>query len=75
MLLWNTCSGTTNAKGKDEDCSIVFKYGMKRDFNAWLASLGASAPVKSLAELRAWNTAHKTRRRDQIRPVSTRHLG
>ena len=24
----------------DADCSVVFKYGMKRDFNAWLASLG-----------------------------------
>jgi amidase len=33
---------------------------MKRDFNAWLASLGASAPVKSLAELRAWNRAHES---------------
>ena len=32
---------------------------MKRDFNKWLASLGPSAPVKSLTELRAWNTAHK----------------
>ena len=37
----------------------MFKYGMKRDFNAWLASLGDRAPVKSLAELRAWNTAHE----------------
>ena len=34
---------------------------MKRDFNAWLATLGASAPVKTLAELRAWNTAHASR--------------
>ncbi|MCK7493465.1 MAG: amidase family protein [Comamonadaceae bacterium] len=42
-----------NAKGKDADCSVVFKYGMKRDFNAWLASLGAAAPVKTLTELRA----------------------
>ena len=32
---------------------------MKRDFNKWLASLGPSAPVKSLTELREWNTAHK----------------
>ena len=32
---------------------------MKRDFNAWLASLGPGAPVKSLAELRAWNEAHQ----------------
>jgi amidase len=32
---------------------------MKRDFNAWLASFGASAPVKTLTDLRTWNTAHK----------------
>jgi amidase len=31
---------------------------MKRDFNAWLKSLGASAPVKTLTELREWNLAH-----------------
>ena len=48
----------TNAKGKDEDCSVVLKYGMKRDFNAWLKTLGASAPVPSLTALREWNTAH-----------------
>lgn len=59
FLLWNTCSGMGGAKGKDEDCSVVLKYGMKRDFNTWLASLGAAAPVKSLAELRKWNLAHK----------------
>jgi amidase len=57
-LLWQICSGT-DARGRDEDCSIVLKYGMKRDFNKWLASLGPSAPVKSLSELRAWNIAHK----------------
>ena len=32
---------------------------MKRDFNAWLASLGPAAPVKSLTELREWNKAHE----------------
>ena len=52
-----------DAKGRDADCSIVFKYGMKRDFNAWLASLGAAAPVKTLTELRAWNRAHEARAR------------
>ena len=41
------------------NCSIVFKYGMKRDFNAWLASLGPSAPVKTLTALREWNLAHR----------------
>jgi amidase len=39
--------------------SIVLNYGMKRDFNKWLASLGPVAPVKSLTELREWNTAHE----------------
>ncbi len=59
FLAWGICSGMDDAKGKDEDCSIDLKYGMKRDFNAWLASLGPSAPVKTLAELRAWNKAHE----------------
>ncbi len=61
FLAWGTCSGTDGAKGKDANCSVVLKYGMKRDFNLWLATLGASAPVKTLAELRAWNTAHASR--------------
>ena len=58
-LLWNTCAGLDAAKGRDADCSVVFKYGMKRDFNQWLASLGAKAPVNDLAELRAWNVRHQ----------------
>ena len=58
LLKWNTCSGLENAKGKDEGCSIVLKYGMKRDFNKWLASLGPTAPVKTLTELRKFNIAH-----------------
>ncbi|HEX4936766.1 MAG TPA: amidase family protein, partial [Gemmatimonadaceae bacterium] len=58
FLTWNTCGGLDNAKGRDADCSVVFKYGMKRDFNAYLASLGDKAPVKSLTELREWNLAH-----------------
>jgi amidase len=61
LIVWNTCSGADNARGKDEKCSVVFKYGMKRDFNAWLASLGPAAPVKTLSELRAFNTAHTSR--------------
>ena len=39
--------------------SSVLNYGMKRDFNAWLATLGESAPVKTLTELREWNSAHE----------------
>ena len=59
FLRWGVCSGLDNARGKDADCSIVFKYGMKRDFNAWLASLGDKAPVKTLRDLRLWNVAHQ----------------
>ena len=59
FMLWNTCSGVNNGRGKDENCSIDFKYGMKRDFNKWLASLGPAAPLQSLKELIAWNTAHQ----------------
>jgi amidase len=58
LASWPVCSGPADAKGRDEDCSVVFKYGMKRDFNAWLKSLGMAAPVKTLTELRAWNRAH-----------------
>ena len=58
FLLWDYCSGADQAKGKDANCSVNFKYGMKRDFNAWLASLGPPAPVKTLTELRQWNSGH-----------------
>ena len=58
LVKWSTCSGLENAKGKDAECSVVLKYGMKRDFNKWIESLGAAAPVKSLTELRKFNLAH-----------------
>jgi amidase len=59
FLLWNTCSGANEGRGKDANCSVVLKYGMKRDFNKWLATLGSSAPLKSLTALREWNNAHQ----------------
>jgi amidase len=59
FLNWNVCSGLDQARGRDADCSIAFKYGMKRDFDAWLVSLGDRAPVKTLTELRQWNIAHQ----------------
>lgn len=59
FLDWNVCSGLDQGKGRDADCSIAFKYGMKRDFNAWLKALGDNAPVKTLTELRMWNVAHQ----------------
>ena len=60
LLPWSICNGPGDAKGRDQDCSVVFKYGMKRDFNAWLKSLGERAPVKTLTELRAWNRARES---------------
>ena len=57
FLLWPICRGLDEAKAKG--CSISFAYGMERDFNRWLASLGAAAPVASLTGLRAWNREHE----------------
>ena len=59
FLAWGQCGGLDNSKGKDAECSVVLKYGMKRDFNAWLKTLGDKAPVKTLTELRQWNVAHQ----------------
>jgi amidase len=59
LLDWNPCSGLDNARGQDANCSSVLKYGMKRDFNAFLATLGDKAPVASLTALRQWNVAHQ----------------
>jgi amidase len=61
LVSWGVCAGADGKKGADENCSIVFKYGTKRDFNAWLGSLGPSAPVKTLTELRSFNTARTSR--------------
>ena len=58
FLRWGQCGGITGIKGKDANCSSVLKYGMKRDFNKFLDSLGAAAPVKTLTELREWNITH-----------------
>ena len=57
FLLWGICRSLDEARLRK--CSIDFAYGMSRDFNAWLASLGDRAPVKTLTELRKWNTEHQ----------------
>ena len=61
FLTFGVCSGLGNARGLDTQCSVVLKYGMKRDFNAYVRSLGPSAPVKSLTELRQYNLANRPR--------------
>jgi len=55
FLNWPICAGSGDTRGNDAHCSTVFKYGMQRDFNAWLTSLGDAAPVSSLWALTAWN--------------------
>jgi amidase len=59
QLLFQNCYDLPQGKGGDENCSVVMKYGMKRDFNKWLDSLGDSAPVASLTALREYNLEHR----------------
>ncbi len=59
FMLWGQCSGANEGRGKDQHCSVDLKYGMKLDFNKWLASLGAAAPFKTLSDLIAYNKAHQ----------------
>ena len=57
LLLFGVC--TTMDDVKERQCSVDLAYGMERDFNAWLKSLGDKAPVKTLKDLREWNRAHE----------------
>src|SRR5262249_34951981 len=57
ILLWGVCTSMEDVK--EHKCSIDLAYGMERDFNKWLESLGKAAPVKSLQELREWNRKHE----------------
>jgi len=57
LLLWGTCTDMDEVKKRK--CSIDLAYGMERDFNQWLESLGPAAPLKSLTELRQWNVNHQ----------------
>jgi amidase len=61
FLTWGICAGLANRKGMDATCSTVFKYGMKRDFNAYLSSLGPNAPFQTLTQLREYNLANRPR--------------
>jgi len=57
LILFGVCTSMDDVK--ERKCSVDLAYGMERDFNAWLKSLGDKAPVKTLKELRDWNTAHQ----------------
>jgi amidase len=58
LLNWGVCSDMDEVKEKK--CSIDLAYGMERDFNHWLSTMGPTMPVKTLTELREWNEKHKT---------------
>jgi amidase len=45
----------------DDEETIVLDYEFKAGLNAYLASLGAAAPVKTLADLIAWNERERVR--------------
>jgi amidase len=61
LLLWGICAGANQARGLDANCSVVLKFGFKRDFNAWLDSLAPRAPVETLTGLREFNLANVSR--------------
>jgi amidase len=55
---WGVCAIASQKKGADANCSVVLKYGFKRDFNLWLDSLGARSDIDTLAELIQFNLNH-----------------
>jgi len=57
LLLFGVCTDMDEVKNKK--CSVDLAYGMERDFNAWIKSLGEKPPIKSLTDLRSWNNAHQ----------------
>lgn len=55
---WGVCSLASQKKGNDANCSVVLKYGFKRDFNLWLDSLGDASRIDTLEELIQFNLDH-----------------
>jgi amidase len=61
FLTFGVCAGLGNRKGMDANCSVVLKFGFKRDMNAYLATLGPGAPFTTLTQLRNYNLANRPR--------------
>jgi amidase len=57
FLAWPLCF--TENREEDDGCSLVLKYAMKRDLNAYFRSLGPTSPVADLSALREFNLAHQ----------------
>ena len=72
FLLWG--GGCERAR-RDPNCSSVLWYGMKRDFNAWLASLGPGGAGQDAGG--AARVQHRARQpqRDQVRAGQSRSVG
>lgn len=58
LQAFGICAAREQTRANDANCSVVLKFGFKRDFNAFLASLGSRAPVSTLTEMREFNLAH-----------------
>ena len=71
---WDFCSGAEHAKGKDENCSVAFKYGMKRDFNLWLAESRADRAGEKPDRASRMEPRAREGGRHQVRAVAARHL-
>ena len=74
FLLFDYCQGAEHKKGGDANCTVNFKYGMKRDFNAWLASLGDRGAGEDPHRAARVEPGARQGRRDALRPVAARHL-
>ena len=74
FLRWGICSGADEARGRDAGCAIGLKYGMKRDFNAWLASLGVSGAGQEPDRAARVERGARAGRHPQVRPVEPRYL-
>ncbi len=74
FLDWGICSGVDDRKGEDSDCSIILKYGMKRDFNRWLANARTERPHQDPHRPSLLQSRQRPERRHQVRAVTARHL-
>lgn len=54
----NAFPGCGSLPPQPPNCSTVLLYGFKRDLNNYLAALGPGAPVHTLSDVIAYNTAH-----------------
>ena len=75
FLLWNTCSGADNARGKDDELldRVQVRHEARLQRVAGVAWQGR-AVGHAERPARVQHRAHQPRH-DQVRPVATRHLG